>query len=76
MAIFTAAELDGQITAWKSAFTALSSGQEYTIGDRKLRRVDLPEVRSTLEWLEGQRTTLVLIDGCRRVSTTPVGDSW
>ena len=76
MAIFTPTELDAQNTAWKAALTALLSGLEYTIGDRRLRRVDIPEVRTTLEWLEGQRTTLSLVDGCRRVSTTPVGDSW
>ena len=76
MAIFTSAELDAQKTAWKAALLALSTGEEYTIGNRKLRRSDLAEVRRHLEWLEGEGAQLSLTDGCRRVHTTPVGDSW
>lgn len=76
MAIFTLSEVNAQITAWKAALTALSSGQEYTIGSRRLRRSDLPEVRETLEWLEGQKAALSLTDDCRRAYTKPVGDSW
>jgi hypothetical protein len=76
MAIFTSAELDAQLTAWKAALTALSTSKEYSIGSRRLRREDLSEVRSTLEWLEGERAKAGLTDGCRRVHTTPVGDSW
>lgn len=76
MAIFTTAEIETQLTAWKAALTALATGKEYTIGTRRLRREDLSEVRGTLEWLEGERAKASLTDGCRRVHTTPVGDSW
>ena len=80
MAIFTSAELTAQITAWKAAFTALSTGVlEYTIGSRRLRRSDIPEVRETLEWLEQQRQDAEgssVSTGSRRVYTKPAGDSW
>jgi hypothetical protein len=74
MAIFTAAELSEQIAAWKAALLALAASQEYTIAGRRLRRADLPEVRATLAFLEGQRSDLA--GGCRRVYTKPAGDSW
>jgi hypothetical protein len=76
MAIFTASELDEQISAWKQALLKLASHQEYWIGNRKLRRSDLPEVRSTLQFLQSQRDSLATTSGSRRVHTTPGGDSW
>ncbi len=75
MALFTASELSAQITAWKAALTALSFNQEYTHGSRRLVRSDLPEVRKTLEWLEGLRADADTSE-TRRVYTKPVGDSW
>lgn len=57
--LFTAAELDAQIAAYKGALTGLASAQSYTLeagGIRQqLTRADLPEIRRTLEWLQGQR---------------------
>lgn len=56
MAIFTPEELDEQLLAWKAALQAISRGQSYRMGEnRQLTRADLPEVRSTLEWLEDQK---------------------
>lgn len=52
MAIFTAAELTAQMTAWKAALLACAQGQSYNMGGRMLTRADLPEIRSTLEWLD------------------------
>ncbi len=75
MPIFTSGELPEQIAAWKSALLALSTGgQEYRIGGRMLRRADLPEIRKTLAFLEGQRADAS--GASRRVSTTPVSGSW
>ena len=54
MAIFTPAEIAEQIAAYKAAMLACASGKSYTIGDRSLTRADLPEIRSTLEWLDKQ----------------------
>jgi hypothetical protein len=74
--IFTAAELDEQIAAWKQALLALATHQEYWLGTRRIRRADLPEVRQTLRDLAEQKAALTGQSGCRRVHTTPVGDSW
>jgi hypothetical protein len=58
-ALFTTAELDSQIAAYKAALLALATAAEYTIdvgGQRTtVRKVDLPEIRNTLAWLQGQR---------------------
>jgi hypothetical protein len=59
--LFSEAEIAAQISAYKRALTALASAQSYEMeldGERhKLTRADLPEIRTTLEWLQGQRTT-------------------
>lgn len=54
MPIFTRAQKKEQIAAWNKALLACSGGQEYTIGSRRLRRADLPEIRKTLEWLDNR----------------------
>lgn len=56
MPIFTRAQKEEQKAAWNKALLACSKGQEYTIGSRRLRRADLPEIRKTLEWLDSQPT--------------------
>ena len=56
MAIFTKAEKARQIALWQEALEKVSRGQEYTIGSRRLRRADLAEIRSTLDWLNAQPT--------------------
>ena len=56
MAIFTRAEKNRQIALWQEALEKVSRGQEYTIGSRRLRRADLAEIRSTLDWLNAQPT--------------------
>lgn len=65
--LFTAAELDAQIAAYKAALTALASAAEYTMdfgGTRQtVRKADLPEIRKTLEWLQGQRVSLTTGSG-------------
>lgn len=55
MAIFTSAELAEQIAAWKAALLAVASAQSYTISGRMLTKADLPEIRSTLSWLEREQ---------------------
>lgn len=56
MPIFTRAQKEEQKAAWNKALLACAGGQEYTIGSRRLRRADLPEIRETLEWLDSQPT--------------------
>ncbi len=56
MAIFTRAQKQEQLEQWRQALLKVSAGQEYTIGSRRLRRADLPEIRQTLDWLNSQPT--------------------
>lgn len=57
--LFTDAELAAQVAAYKKALTALAAAQTYELeldGERhRLTRADLPEIRTTLEWLQAQR---------------------
>lgn len=55
MAIFTPSEIAEQMAAYKAALTACASGKSYSISGRTFTRNDLPEIRNTLEWLEGQK---------------------
>lgn len=58
MAIFTLAEIEAQMAAYKEALMALSLSKEYTAGGKTLKREDLPEIRKTLAWLEEERQGL------------------
>lgn len=58
MAIFTAAELSEQKSAWKAALLAVSTGQSYTIGRRTLTRADAKVIRDMLEWLDEEDAKL------------------
>jgi hypothetical protein len=65
MAIFTLAEIENQITAYKDALLAISTGKEYAIGGKSMKREDLSEIRKTLEWLDGERQQLLSSSGTR-----------
>jgi hypothetical protein len=61
MSVFTAAELEAQIAAYKAALLALASAAEYTFeppgGTRRIvKRADLPEIRKTLEFLQNEKS--------------------
>lgn len=58
MSIFTLEEIAEQKTAYKKALMALSTSKEYYIGGRRLARSDLPEIRTTLEWLDTEERKL------------------
>lgn len=62
MAIFTLAEIDEQMTVWKTALHTVSLGQSYRINtgttDKTLTMADLPEIRNTLKWLDRERRGL------------------
>lgn len=62
MGIFTAAELDEQIAAYKEALKAVASGQSVRMNtggsDRMLTMADLPEIRNTLTWLANEKAAL------------------
>ena len=54
MAIFTRAEKRRQLALWNKALAKVSSGQEYTIGSRRLRVADLPVIRETVDGINSQ----------------------
>lgn len=56
--IWTPAELDEQIAAWKAALLALATSKSYRIGTRELTRVDLPEIREHLDYLAKEKARL------------------
>ena len=56
MAVFTRDQKENQLKLWNAALEKCSTGQEYTIGSRRLRRADLDEIRKTLEWINSQPT--------------------
>ncbi len=58
MSIWTREELLGLITDWKAAYKAASTGQSYTIGGRSLTRQNLSEIRSQLDFLQGELEAL------------------
>ncbi len=59
MAIFTLAEVNEQIELYKDALKALSTNQSYSRGGLTISRVQLPEIRATLEWLTTERILLL-----------------
>lgn len=65
--LFTDAELDTQIAAYKTALTALAKAQSYTLEfgatRQQLTRADLPEIRQTLTWLQEQRAATAGVAG-------------
>jgi hypothetical protein len=65
--LFTTAELDSQIAAFKAALMAISMGQAYRLttggSERQVTKADLPEIRKTLEWLQGERVKLSIGGG-------------
>ena len=60
--LFTAVELDTQITAYKQAMLDLAGGKRVRINsggtDREVTSEDLPQLRKQLEWLQGERVKL------------------
>jgi uncharacterized protein (DUF2164 family) len=52
-------EIDAQLSEWYAALSAVSKGQEYTIGGirngRQLKRADLASIRDTIDWLEQKK---------------------
>lgn len=70
--IWTLAELDEQIAAFKAALLALSTSQSYRQSDgRELTRADLPEIRDTLDYLAKERARLVSGPALASVSMRP-----
>lgn len=54
MAGITLAHAEEQLTVYLACSLAIASGQEYSIGDRRMVRADLPEVRETIKFWNSQ----------------------
>ncbi len=57
--IFTLAELNEQITAYKKALKALAINKEYSAEGVTYTRSDIKDIRDTLEWLNEERSKIV-----------------
>lgn len=49
MATFTQAQKQHQIEMWQKALEVCATGEEYSVGSRRLRMSDLAEIRATLD---------------------------
>jgi hypothetical protein len=67
MAIFTLAEIEAQIAAYKQALLAVAGGKSFRmvngVTDRTWTSDDSAEIRKTLEWLDSERTKLTIGSG-------------
>ena len=50
MAAYSLEEAQNHLNAWLAADLACSTGQEYKIGSRTLRRADLAEIRKQINY--------------------------
>lgn len=49
MAGITLAQAEAQLSAWLNASLAVANNQEYSIGDRSLKRADLAEINESID---------------------------
>lgn len=54
MAGITLAQAEAKLTEYLDAETAVLSGQEYSIGSRRLKRADLVEIREGVTFWNGK----------------------
>lgn len=50
MSIFTVAECQEQLAAWKAASLAVANNQSYSIKDRSLTRANASEIREMIKY--------------------------
>ena len=63
MYLYTPQELDQEIALYKEAIRAIAEARDYTIGTRRVTRVDLPQLRTHLEWLHAQKLAAAGLGG-------------
>jgi len=73
--LFTSAELDAQIAAYKQALLDVASGQSVRLqsggSDRLLTMADLPEIRNTLTYLQGEKAKIAGVSGPQFIPARP-----
>lgn len=65
-----------KLNTWLAAEDAVAKGQEYTIGNRKMRRADLKEIRESISYWDGMVQRLSANNGQRGIRMrggTPIG---
>ena len=67
MTIWTHAELDEQIAAFKKGLLVIAGGQSYQIGGDTYTRADLLAMQKTLDYLNQQKLSLSRSGGPRMV---------
>ena len=65
MAGLTQAQAEAQLALYMTAEEKVLSGQEYTIGSRRMRRADLAEIRDGITYWNGQVQKLSNGNGAR-----------
>lgn len=73
MSAWTLEEAKNMLVMWIEAERAVSTGQEYTIGTRRLRRVDLSEIAKRIDFWRNQVAQLESgrSGGCRVFRAVP-----
>lgn len=63
MSVFTLAEIEEQLTAYKAALIACAGGGSYRVNrggvDKMWTSADLPEIRKTITWLNQEKQALL-----------------
>ena len=59
---WTREELLSLLADWKAAYKAASTGKSYMVQGRTLTRYEIPEIRSQIDYLNGE---LAALDGTR-----------
>lgn len=54
MSVFTVAECQTQLDAWKAASIAVANNQSYSIKDRSLTRANASEIRQMIDYWSNQ----------------------
>ena len=72
MAGITLAQAEAQLTTWLTAMEKVASGQEYEIGNRKMTRANLAEIRETIEYWDSKVQQLDRNSGSGGLRVRPV----
>ena len=67
MAGITLAQAESSLALWLTAEEKVASGQEYEIGNRRLRRADLEEIRKTIDYWDSKCQKLARSGGTGRM---------
>lgn len=71
MAGITLAQAEAKLQTWLDAEDAVATGQEYSIGGRRLSRANLDEIRKTIDYWE-KKVLRLTRGGIRVRGVTPV----